>query len=310
MLAVHKVDIMQSLLRMGSLGPDVVTIQKALNEAGQSVFDQLTPDGQFGMKTHGRVLEFQRRRGLVADGIVGSNTQSALQQFIDQVTGFVEKLQPPPGEATARQRVVQTAEQFFQAHGWRPFDKVGGDNARIAANKCSDPVSRARQGGAVLAVIWGIAGVVSPPPRQCLQISTTAESNYLNGLPGRNQWDIPSWCGIFALSVYKRAGLRLSAWPLKHKGFSAKPEFQAVTSGGSVQPGDLGIFDFRPNETNHHFIVVGVSGDIVTSVEANVSQPFGNDRFQTIAKRTKFSVNQIMKDKFSAFVSPIWDQVL
>lgn len=301
---------MQSVLRMGSSGPDVVILQKALNEAGQSIFGQLTPDGQFGSKTHGRVTEFQRRSGLVADGIAGPNTQSALQQFIDQVTGFVEKLQPPPGEAAARQRVVQTAEQFFQAHGWRPFDTVGGDNARIAANKCSDPASRARQGGAVLAVIWGIAGVASPPPTQCLLISTTAESNYLNGVPGRNQWDIPSWCGIFALNVYKRAGLRLSPWPLKHKGFSASPEFQAVTSGGSVQPGDLGIFDFRPNQTNHHFIVVGVSGGVVTSVEANVSQPFGNDRFQTIAKRTKFSIQQIMSDPFSAFVSPIWDRVL
>lgn len=302
---------MQSVLRMGSLGPDVVTLQKALNEAGQSIIGQLTPDGQFGPKTHGRVTEFQRRSRLVPDGIVGPNTRSALQQIIDQITGFVEKLQPPPpGEAAARQRVVQTAEQFFQAHGWRPFDKVGGDDARIAANKCSDPATRARQGGAVLAVIWGIAGVVLPPPTQCLQISTTAESNYLNGVSGRNQWDIPSWCGIFALNVYKRAGLRLSPWPLKHKGFSVKPEFQAVTSGSSVQPGDLGIFDFRPNQTNHHFIVVAVSGGIVTSVEANVSQPFGNDRFQTIAKRSRFSIQQIMSDPFSAFVSPIWDQVL
>ena len=300
---------MQSVLRMGSSGPDVVTLQKALNEAGQSFLGQLIPDGQFGLKTHGRVIEFQRRSGLAVDGIVGSNTRSALQQIIDQITGFIEKLQPPPGEVTARQRIVQTAEQFFQAHGWRSFDRVGGDNARIAANKCSDPASRERQGGAVLAVIWGIAGVALPPPTQCLQISTTAESNYLNGVPGRNQWDIPSWCGIFALNVYKRAGLRLSPWPLRHKGFSAKPEFQAVTSAGSVKPGDLGIFDFRPNMTNHHFIVVGVSGGVVTSVEANVSQRFGNDRFQTIAKRTKFSISQIMNEPFSAFVSPIWDQV-
>lgn len=300
---------MQSLLRMGSSGPDVVILQKALNQAGNSVLPQLTPDGLFGLKTHSRVAEFQRKNGLMADGIAGPNTQSALQQYIDMITGYVEKLQPPPGEAAARQRIVQTAEQFFQVHGWRAVDKVGANNTRIAANKCANPMTRARQGGAVLAAIWGMAGVGSPPPSRCLQISTTAESNYANGVKGRNQWDIPSWCGIFALNVYKTAGLRLSAWPIKHKGFSGNPEFQAVTSGQNVQKGDLGIFDFRPGHTNHHFIVVGVSGDMVTSVEGNISHPVGNDRFQTIVKRNIFSINQIMSDPFSTFASPIWEKV-
>ncbi len=300
---------MPSLLRMGSRGPDVVTLQKALNQAGRSAFPQLGTDGAFGPKTYSRVTEFQRNNRLAADGVVGSQTWGALQQFIDAVKGFVEKVGPPPGEAAARQRIGQTAEQFFQAHGWRENDAVGSDNARIAANKCADPVSRARQGGAVLSTIWGIAGVGSPPPTACLTLSTAAESNYAMGAAGRNHWDIPSWCGIFALNVYKMSGLRLSSWPLKHKGFSANPEFQAVTSGKNVQKGDLGIFDFRPGHTNHHFIVVGVSGDTVTSIEGNVSRPLGNDRFQTIVKRTKFSVHQIMSDPFSAFASPIWDKV-
>lgn len=301
---------MQTLLRIGSTGPQVVTLQKALNEAGNSALPHLTPDGQFGLKTHNRGTEFQRKSGLTADGIVGSKTLSALQQFIDLVTGFVEKLQPPPGEAVARQRVVRTAEEFVHAHGWRAHDKVGTNNTRIAANKCAEPGSRARQGGIVLSTIWGLAGVGIPPPTRCMQISTTAESNYANGVPGRNQWDLPSWCGIFALSVYKRSGLKLSSWPLKHKGFSSNPEFQAVTSGKSVAKGDLGIFDFRPNQTNHHFLVVNVTGDIVTSIEGNVTQTFGNDRFQTIARLNKFSIKKIMSDPFSAFVSPIWEKVL
>jgi len=36
---------MQSVLWMGSSGPDVVTLQKALNEVGQSFLGQLTPEG-------------------------------------------------------------------------------------------------------------------------------------------------------------------------------------------------------------------------------------------------------------------------
>ena len=114
-----------------------------------------------------------------------------------------------------------------------------------------------------------------------------------HGAAGRNLWDLPSWCGIFALNVYKLSGLKLSPWPLKHTGFSPSPEFQAVTSGANVAKGDLGIFDFRANHTTHHFIVVDATGDTVTSVEGNVTQPFGSGRFQAIVKRTKFSIQQI-----------------
>ncbi len=187
---------------------------------------------------------------------------------------------------------------------------VGPTNHRIAANRCADPASRTRQGGVALSTVWSVAGVANPPPPRCLTISETAETNYANGAKGRNQWDLPSWCGIFALAMYKLSGLKMSSWPLKHSQNSSIPEFRPVLSAAHLKPGDLGIFDFRKGHTNHHFLVVGVTGDTVRSIEGNVSFGPGVAGFQTVVERSKFGVNQIFSDPFSAFATPIWERVM
>jgi peptidoglycan DL-endopeptidase CwlO len=58
-----------SLLRLGSRGPAVARVQRALG---------ILVDGVFGQKTRGAVKGFQRSHGLRADGIVGPATRSAL----------------------------------------------------------------------------------------------------------------------------------------------------------------------------------------------------------------------------------------
>jgi hypothetical protein len=254
-------------------------------------------------------LEFQRSKALSTDGVVGPKTHQALEQFYKLLGKVVDELPAPPGEAAARERIVATATQFQQVHGWRPGGVAAPGNPRIAANKCADPATRARQGGAALSTIWSVAGVGSPPPQRCLTISQTAETNYANGASGRNQWDLPSWCGIVALAMYTLSGLKMSGWPLKHTVSSPNPELRPVTSAAQVKPGDLGIFDFRPGHTNHHFLVVAVNGDIVESVEGNVTFGPGVQGFQTVVQRSKFGVTQIFSDPFSAFVSPIWEKV-
>src|SRR4051794_18142154 len=58
-----------SLLRVGSVGPDVVRVQSALDQV---------PDGVFGPRTDAAVRVFQGRNGLVVDGIVGPQTWGTL----------------------------------------------------------------------------------------------------------------------------------------------------------------------------------------------------------------------------------------
>lgn len=56
-------------IKLGSRGTDVKVLQQKLN---------LLPDGIFGPLTEEAVKEFQKSRGLTADGIVGTNTWSKL----------------------------------------------------------------------------------------------------------------------------------------------------------------------------------------------------------------------------------------
>ena len=56
-------------LRVGSEGPAVVSVQKAL---------KITADGKFGRVTDQHVRTFQKARGLIVDGVVGPTTWKAL----------------------------------------------------------------------------------------------------------------------------------------------------------------------------------------------------------------------------------------
>lgn len=70
------VDITLTVLRKGSKGGEVKTIQMLLNEIGFR--DQngayLKNDGIFGAKTEYAVKNYQRKRGLTVDGVVGFET--------------------------------------------------------------------------------------------------------------------------------------------------------------------------------------------------------------------------------------------
>lgn len=64
------------LLKRGSSGPDVLTLQSALKQLG---FDPKGTDGVFGPGCEAAVKAFQTSKGLTPDGIVGPATMAALQ---------------------------------------------------------------------------------------------------------------------------------------------------------------------------------------------------------------------------------------
>jgi peptidoglycan hydrolase-like protein with peptidoglycan-binding domain len=67
---------MMALLKMGMSGQNVRDLQAMLNL--KVSLPPLLVDGVFGPKTTARVVTFQKRAGLVPDGIVGPATGKAL----------------------------------------------------------------------------------------------------------------------------------------------------------------------------------------------------------------------------------------
>ncbi|TGE33311.1 NlpC/P60 family protein [Desulfosporosinus sp. Sb-LF] len=66
-----------AILREGSTGTDVKTLQTEFNQEGYTVGPV---DGIFGPKTKAGVLKFQTDQGLTTDGIAGPVTQAALDR--------------------------------------------------------------------------------------------------------------------------------------------------------------------------------------------------------------------------------------
>lgn len=64
-------------LQQGSHGSAVITVQKTLN-AWYPKLAKLTTDGEFGPATRTRVIYFQQRAHIQADGIIGARTWRAL----------------------------------------------------------------------------------------------------------------------------------------------------------------------------------------------------------------------------------------
>lgn len=95
------------VLRQGSRGPAVVTLQNALNTAFMQ--SRVNPDGDFGARTHSTVVDFQRQNGLAADGVVGPATWTKLLPALaqlglavpTQVDNAVESGAMPPSASAA-----------------------------------------------------------------------------------------------------------------------------------------------------------------------------------------------------------------
>ena len=88
-----------SVLRQGSTGQDVITLQYLLDVISEYYPDIPAPvqDGIFGSGTRQAVTAFQRRMGLVDDGIVGTGTWNALYRTYQGINQNIP--QPDTGGA-------------------------------------------------------------------------------------------------------------------------------------------------------------------------------------------------------------------
>ena len=285
-------------VRLGSYGPIVRQLQSNLN-LGTSILAKLKEDGSFGGKTDARVREFQGQSKLTADGVVGPMTWQAVEEFLLKVTEMAGSIVPPADQEAARQRICDTAMLMYNQFGWN--GQVDPKNPRIAGKKCADSFTRARQGGAQIFSIFSVAG--APNPQKCLTLSKQAEQMYGRQYTAqeRNSTDIVSWCGIFSNYVYKISGLNISSWPLRYSMFGMSKPSDELKVTMTPRRGDIGVVD-PMGGLNHHFIVVEVQGDSLTTIDGNAGW------YMEIVKNTYTLPN--VKKRQGYFLTPIWEKVL
>lgn len=95
-----------AILREGSTGAAVKRLQRKLKKLG---FNPGAIDGQFGLATEAALINFQRSEGLLADGIFGPKTATALKLKLET---------PEPSAATVE---VQTVAKMFPQ---TPFNNI------------------------------------------------------------------------------------------------------------------------------------------------------------------------------------------
>jgi hypothetical protein len=245
---------------------------------------------------------------------VGPNTHGKLEDAYKALAKIVdEHIIPPPDEAAARQRIVNIARSQLTAFGWQtgttpplPF------SPRIAIRYLTDPATRARQGGAQLSIIFALAG---KPAQKCLTIppgvaaSEMSESDYsLN----RNKMDLENWCGYFALSVWKSAGVNMPPWDAKP--FLPSTGKVHAVPAKDVKEGDVGLVEPMGGR-NHHFLVTKIEGDIIRSIDGNAG-PYhstferkykvSNPNSSSLGPHTVLAIPGTFGLEKAYFVTPNW----
>ena len=272
------------MLRFGSRGPEVQKLQQALNLDPGAY--PLAPDGIFGTMTHNRVTGFQSKKGLAADGIVGPVTFAALQPLFDLLAKMVTG-EMPLAEKALRERIRAEAQSLEAALGWNhPMKAPPAGGMQISLRRMSDPSTRARQGGkGLLTILHGggaggnyLARAEKIPPGmaqgEIVKGDLVADEKAYS--QQRNDKDILSWCGVFALHVLRRSGVPLKGWQ-DGGGLIGQAAKAGAPAGGAhplrviasaeVRVGDIGVMS--PSGRNHHFVVIGRSGGKLDTVDGN-----------------------------------------
>lgn len=108
------------LLYSGTYGTDVEELQAMLNKAG---FDTGTVDGIFGKMTLNGVLDFQRSKNLVPDGIIGPKTYAALET-VSWADPIVYSVKPGDNLYFIAKRHGTNVQNIMDANGLNDGDSL------------------------------------------------------------------------------------------------------------------------------------------------------------------------------------------
>ncbi|MDE5939884.1 MAG: LysM peptidoglycan-binding domain-containing protein [Lachnospiraceae bacterium] len=177
-----------AVLRQGARGQDVITLQYLLDIISEYYPDipAVTQDGIFGVGTKQSVTAFQRRMGLVADGIVGSATWNALYRTYQGIGQNVPNPNPNPTPDTG---------------GSFAYTVRAGDTLWLLANRFGTTVDAIKR-------LNGLTGD-SLQIGQVLQIPSEQPSGYFNYTvrSGDTLWLLANRFGTTVDAIKRASGL-------------------------------------------------------------------------------------------------------
>lgn len=170
------------VLRQGSGGQDVVTLQYLLNVISRYYSDVPAPtqDGIFGSGTRQSVIAFQQAMGLVADGIVGAQTW---QSLYDIYLGIGENV-PTPGPET----------------GYITYTVQAGDSLWLIAARYGTTVNAIKQANGLTSDILQIGQVLRIPASQSPYVEYTVRA-------GDTLWELSRRYGTTVEAIMQANGL-------------------------------------------------------------------------------------------------------
>ena len=123
------------LLRRGSRGSQVVTLQNRLNQLG---YNCGRADGIFGTATYNAVVRFQRAKGLAVDGIVGKNTINKLYEKTP--TPPAKPAPTPPAKPKPTPTPTPAPEEMYRVRKtWNdPASQIGAFRNLAGAKSLAD----------------------------------------------------------------------------------------------------------------------------------------------------------------------------
>jgi peptidoglycan hydrolase-like protein with peptidoglycan-binding domain len=227
------------MLNRGSRGPQVLSLQRALASAG---FNPHGFDGWFGPRTQAAVLDFQRARGLSADGNVGPQTWAELGQ---RGTGPVPVTSGAGGPALR-----------------------GASGARAAGPTGAD--ARPPTSGIQSMLTWAKSMIGSPyaavNPFRFGEVPWDGKAHRrVNG--SSTVWNYPKGtrvfdCSGFVVAAYRQLGVDLAAHGLASSGaMAADTKFLQTISKDALQPGDL--ITYSPHDGVGHVVIYLGNGQCI-----------------------------------------------
>ena len=240
-------------VRTGSKGAEVRMLQILLKKTG------LEPgpiDGDFGPATHGAVVQFQEKKGLEVDGIVGVHTWGALRDK----TG--SDLNPAEYGAPAAKPGSEKKAAKHDEKPAAPAKKPGGGKG--PSKPAGNPKDEAKLRADILRVAES-------------QIGTLEKGQNKGGATKYQQAfgrGAEPWCADFVSWVYSQAGKETNS-PYCPT-FVQQLKKQGRWKGhANPEPGDIVFFDWDGDKSPDHVgIVKSVNGDgTITTIEGNTSNP-------------------------------------